>query len=207
MILPPRELRGKSGQSITLFVPAGGQATAKSTGAFLYVVDAPGVIDIRLEQQPWHEARTGTSMKCGEGAVFEWVEVRNHNAAESITVKLFLGFAEYRDDRETILEQPTECFGVPDAAGWDGVQLAGGASVVLSGIQSGQRIRRKAVQIFNDDPGAPLHCYDGPHPTGRRTATILASSAITMPISGYVRIANPNGAAVACALSEVWWVR
>jgi hypothetical protein len=200
--LPPLLERGKVSQLLTVIVPAAaggvdGIRPIKATGRFLYIVDSPDGIQMRLDGQPFVDGRPGTGLECEDGAWFEWFELRNPTASE-ITVKVYVGFARYIDQRVSVIEGPTE------AVGWAVASVGANAGVSFPGTPTGTRIRRKDFVVSNLDTSLSLQVRDS---AAAVALTVFPRQNITLPISGAVELYNPNGSAVQANVCEVFWVR
>lgn len=180
----------KAGQN--LFQPIGGD--------FLQYIDGTAPIRIRKSGGSFNEYWIGT----GTGrAAFTSFEVENPSANE-ITVYLWVDYEEFIDRRRNQIEAPTEFAPVQDVAGvYVGGVLAAGAALDLYGAAPAGRVRRKAVQVANLDPAVNLLLQDI---TSRTGFVVRPGESIALPVSGFLRVKNGAGAAVSCAVSELWWL-
>jgi hypothetical protein len=131
-----------------------------------------------------------------DGATFNRLEVRNPSLG-TINVVLWLGGPAFNDSRSAIMEPKTVPLADPTT------NLAALGSVSLTGIPSGDYIRRKAVLVTNLDANLVLQIRDA---AGGVVATVFPRQTYTLPISEACDVHNPDGgAAVACNIAELWW--
>ena len=178
-------------------VPAGQKNAFSSSGRFLRVIESPVPVEIRLDDQPGSDFGAGTGLQFPEGEGFQRVEITN-SASFDIVVVLWLGFVDYVDNRQALIEPETEF--ASNAA----TQIAAGATLALPPALTGLRMRRKAVNVSNMDAALLLELLD---PAGVRGMSIPGGYTVTLPVSREVRVRNPNGAPVAVAISEIYWTR
>lgn len=197
MNLPALDIRGKQSAILTLNVPAGAIVPGKAVGAFLYLVSCPVPVKIRIDGQPFIDAKQGTGLEVGLGSAFEWFEVWNTSSTD-IVVKAYVGFARYVDQRLAVVDAQTE------ADGWSGSSIAATTAVDFSGVGTGAHIgrQRRSFLISNADASLPLQLRDA---AGHVVLIVFAGTSITLPISGFVRVYNPNPSPVAAYVGELWW--
>lgn len=176
-------------------IAAGQVAPILATGRNFYVVFAPVDIEIKRPGSEFVLYPQGTGLDEIPGDGFDRLEVRNPSLGE-ITVVLYIGGPLYRDSRSAIIEPKTT--GVPHAT----TTLPANDFVLLNGIPTGLRIRRKAVLLTNKDQTLNLEIRDT---AGNAIVTVFPQMSYTLPISEGVRCHNPNGSPVSCNIAEIWW--
>jgi hypothetical protein len=180
----------------TIEIPPGKVVAINAEGRNFHVVFAPVDIQIKWPGGEFVTYQQGSGVdNLPDGETFKRLEVRNPTLG-TILVQIWIGGPLYRDSRANSIEPRTE-FAASAVA-----SIAGGASVDLDGIPTGLRIRRKAVQVTNLDPNLNFQLRDA---AGNVGLTVFAQTSITLPISEFVRIHNPNGAPQAISISEIWW--
>lgn len=194
--------RGKSSQVIVVRVPAAvggvpGHENAKATGRYLYVISAPSRFKLKIDNQPFIDAATGTSLECDGEAVFETLEFENPTT-EPMTVKVYVGFATFRESSFAVVEAALECDGA------NATEVGANASIDFLGTPTGFRLHRKAIQVFNGDPNVRLQVRDS---DGHRIALVFPESGVKLEGAGFFRVHNPNPGAVDVAISEIWALR
>lgn len=185
------------GSFTTLKIAAGKTEPVNAEGNNFHVVFAPVPIEVRWAnggEFGFYEQGAGVRDIPG-GQTFRRLEVRNPTVGD-ITVVIYVGGPIYSDARSSVIEPRTEY----DA--WTGTQINAATGQTFSGVPSGSRIRRKAIQITNLDATLNLQVRDS---AGHVGLIVFPETSITLPISEAVEIYNANGAAVACAVSEIFW--
>lgn len=181
----------------TLFLGPGKIEPVNCGGAdFFAVVMSAGDLEIKMPGGEFTLFGQGDSYTLPPGEKFTRLEVRNPSASNSAKVILYAGLGRYEQRRQSVIEPDTEFISDP------GTSLAAHTGVVFDGIVTGQRIRRKSIEISNLDAALSLQMRDQNANVG---LTISAGHSITLPISKYVELYNPNGSAVSYAFSEIWW--
>jgi hypothetical protein len=191
--LPAALARGKTSQVLRLTIPAGGSELIRATGSRFYVCESPARLRIKADQGSAADYGQGCGLSCTDGAFFEWLEVLNPSASE-VSVVIYVGFADYIDQRAEVLETPSRFASV--FAG----TLAAGASVTLTGITSGRDIRRKALLVSNGSAELRLQIRDE---SGAIAAIVLPEQVHAFPTSGAMIVHNPHGVGVECYVSEI----
>ncbi|HYC70009.1 MAG TPA: hypothetical protein VEB66_02310 [Opitutaceae bacterium] len=177
-------------------IPAGAVVNAQGEGRNFWVVFCPVEIEIRVPGGEFETYSQGTGLNdLPDGGKFARLDVRNPSAGE-VTVVLYVGGPLYRDARSALIEPKT--VGVAHAT----ISLNATSGVTLTGVPTGLRIRRKSVQLTNLDAVLNLQIRDA---GGGVLATVFPEQTYTLPISEQVECYNPNGSAVACNISEIWW--
>lgn len=180
----------------TLKLASGAIQPINVEGQNFWVVHAPVDLQIRLSGGEFATYGQGTGLdNLPGGGTFSRLEIRNPSLG-AITVGIYIGGPLYRDSRAAVMEPKTE------GDGWNGTQLLAGAGVTFDGIPSGDRIRRKSIQVTNLDVAARLQLRDA---DTHVILEIFGETSINLPVSESIQVWNPNGAAVACAISEIWW--
>jgi hypothetical protein len=90
-----------------------------------------------------------------------------------------------------------------EAVGWSGTSVAAGVSVNFVPLLSGMRTRRKAIIVNNRDTSADLLLRDA---SNNVVGVISGGEKQIFPISETVNLYNAGGAAVACAVGEIYWL-
>lgn len=128
---------------------------------------------------------------------FNRVEIRNPNAFP-VFVQVWVGFGQFLDSTFNIIESSTAA--VAQAA----TSIAAGATVTLSGTPTGNQLQRKSLVVSNPDSALDLQILDE---ANNLVATVFFRTSCTLPISGIVKVKNPNGSSVTAAISEIWYVQ
>lgn len=185
------------GSFTTLKIAAGKTEPVNAEGVNFHIVFAPVPIEVRWDNGgEFGIYEQGAGIKdIPAGGTFRRLEVRNPSLGE-ITVIVYVGGPAYSDSRHAIIEPRTEY------AAWSGTQLNATTGQTFSGVPTGLRIRRKAIQITNLDATLNLQVRDT---AGNVGLIVFPETSITLPISEAVEIYNANGAAVACHVSEIFW--
>lgn len=169
------------------------------SGRYFSVVEAPGLIGVKLDQAPESLLEQGQQLNAGPADEFARVELRNLTTSP-IRVAVWIGYTEFVDNRRAAIEAPTRF------APWSGTSLAAtsGQKFLSAPGSMSRDVRRKCIVVTNEDPTLSLQIRDLSGVVGH---TIFAQTAISLPISGDVEIYNANGAAVACRIAEIWWTQ
>lgn len=183
--------------SSTLTIAAGGIQPINAEGRNFWVIRSAVDLQIRTGGGEFALYGQGTGLDTlPESEMFRRLEIRNPSIGE-ITVEIYIGGPLYRDSRSSVMEPRTEF----DGQAANSINAATG--LTLPGVPSGSRIRRKSIQVTNLDPNSNLQIRDSAAHVG---VTVFANTSITLPVSESVEIFNPNGAAVALSVSEIWWI-
>ena len=179
-----------------LTIASGAVEPLVGEGRNFHVVFSPVDLEIKWAGSEWVTYQQGTGIEdFPEGGTFKRLEVRNPSSGE-ITVVIYTGGPVFRDNRSALMEPRTEV----DA--WSSNSLAAGTGQTFTGVPSGLRLRRKAINVTNLDPSANLQIRDA---AGHIGLTVFPSTSITLPISEAVTVHNATAGAIACSLSEIWW--
>lgn len=183
-------------KTVTLSIAPGAIESIHGQGENFHLVFAP--VDMQLKW-PGGEFVTypqgaGVDNLPG-GQSFNRLEVRNPSTG-TITVVVYVGGPLYRDNRSALIEPRTEL----DA--WANNSLAAGTGQNFSGVPTGLRMRRKAINVTNLDASGNLQVRDA---AGHIGLTVFPQTSITLPISESVTIHNATAGAIACSISEIWW--
>ena len=196
-LLDPAIARGKSSQTIPLLIKAGQSERVRATGSTFYLTEAPARVEIRADNLAASEYAAGTGMDCDGDAFFEVLEVRNPHAVD-IEVKIYVGFAKYRDQRAAVIEPPSVINSLFEG------DLAANGEVAVSGSVSGGLIRRKAVLVYNGSLEVRLYVLT---PAGKILGFVPPGQGHTFPTSGPLVVKNRTGAAVETYVSEIVWAQ
>ena len=186
--------RGKTSQLISITIEPGGQATRPVFGRYLYVVECSAPFLWRMDQTPLVPADQGSRLKAAEDATFEQVQFVNPQIV-SITVKVFVGFAEYDQARFAIIEPTTT---LRAQAG----SLAGATGIDLTPTLSAGEVRRKALTVSNGSATDRLQIRDA---SGNVALIIFPETSIILPISEACELYNPNPGAVDYSIGQIIW--
>lgn len=181
-----------------LTLPPGKTEAINADGDFFRIVSA--ALDVEVRIMPGNTRALygqGDAETMPPGETFRRLEVRNPSAVSTLIVTVYAGFGRYAQQRQAVMEPRTEF----DA--WSGTQLAATSGETFAGVPAGTRLRRKAIQVTNEDASLLLQVRDE---AGHVGLSIKGGDSITLPISEGVEIYNPNGSAVACRISEIWWI-
>ena len=196
-LLEPAIARGKSSQTVPLYIKAGQSERLRATGSTFYVVESPARIEIRADNLAASEYAAGTGMDCEGAAFFEVLDVRNPHAFD-IEVKIYVGFAKYRDQRAAVIEPPTR------VKGHGKIDLAANTAYPIPDTLATGDIRRKGVVVSNGDgTNLRIQLRDA---AGNPFAIILPGETAAVPVSGPMQVFNPNpGGAISIYVGEIFW--
>ena len=180
-----------------LTLAPGETKSINTQGNYFAVVFAPVDLMIRISGSEAALYSQGDSLELPAGQTFSRLEVRNPSATASVVVLIYAGVGRYVQRRQAVMEPPTEF------NAWVGTQLNASDGQTFSGVPTGRRMRRKCIQVTNGDATLRLQLRDA---AGNVGLEIFPETSITLPISETVEVFNPNGAAVACRVSEIWWL-
>ena len=187
--------RGKSSQTLQLTIPAGEMRTIPATGSFLAVVEAPCRFQVSLDSNPLVAARQGTALRATGGSYFEYFIVQNPQPV-TITVLIYVGFAEFVDQRGAVIEPRT------DSRGTSG-SLAAGVTLPLPFAPKPNDIQRKLCILTNGDPANRLEVLDA---AGVLCDVIFPETSKAYPISETFSLRNSTGAAIQYFRTDIVWV-
>ena len=197
--------------SRTMVVPLAAAGSVNSIahipqlGTVFYIVSAnvAGEIIIKTDRTQEESFTAGTGKRFEDEFYYSTLEISNPNPFP-ITVVLFCGFGNYIDNRLNLASQSVY-LPVTDPPsnliGKNVTTINAGASVVMDGVPAADQYRRAAVLVDNLDAASPLTVYDS---VGGVAGFVLPLSSRYIPASGYVKIANDTGAAINCAVAEIW---
>ena len=126
---------------------------------------------------------------------FRRLEIRNPHADAALDVVLYVGFGRYVQRRQQVLEPKTE------AECQSGSVLANGTHALPPLLTNG-RIRRKEITISNGSPELRLYWRDRAAASG---GFILPGYSVALPVSEYLELYNPAGAAVEFYATSIYW--
>jgi hypothetical protein len=130
------------------------------------------------------------------------VRIRLTNkTTQTIVYRLIAGLGRIPPSFENEIKEPRT-----EAVGWSDTSLAAGADQDFVPLLSGMRTRRKHIIISNLDPSANLFLRDKTTPIPGNIAVIGGGEKMQFSISETVNLYNPGGAAVSCAVGEVYWL-
>ena len=182
--------------NFTLNIPAGKTAPLNCGESDFFAVVLAGV-DLQINvpgSEPALYAQ-GDSYEMPPGQVFRRLEIRNPSLADTVVI-IFAGLGRYRQQRQALLDAPSRMEQVASA-------IPAGGELILSGVASGDRIRRRSVVVSNPDTALDvLMCDD----SGAPVNVVFPRSSAILQTSQPMRVKNPHGAAVAVYVSECWWV-
>lgn len=171
------------------------------TGRHFFVVSSPVTLKVKIGEMVTNDfvASQGVSFDAPE--YFTNIEI-THAETVPVEVELWIGAVAFIDNRRDNIESPTV------SVGWTGTSLAAspgvGSTVTFTPSLTGGKIRRKAVVVANYDPALTINICDT---AGNIVSPVRTGESITLPISGAFKLINPNGAAVACSVGEIYWTR
>lgn len=182
-------------------IPAGGMVAFSHYGERFYFVTATGPISVKTDASPEKPFRKGTGLTLPEGQRFKRLEVKNYTTIP-VSIQLFMGFGEYVDTTQEIIESYTKLIGT----GYTNVPAytdpVTGGILVFPGTPSGDKIQRREILIFNDDLANNLYVLDE---NDNVSGIVFFKSSIAVPASGVVKVKNLTGLAIPCAISELWY--
>jgi hypothetical protein len=178
-------------------LPAGGRIPFAVLGRYFHLVDSPCSIGVKLDEGSESLMRPGSGVELMGGDEFRRIELHNPSNAP-VRVSFWAGFSRYYDYRLALIEPETELHA------WNGTSIAANNHVDFHPQITGTRIRRKCIMITNGDPNLRLQVRDQ---AGNVALQIMGQDSITLPISGFVRVHNPNGSPVDCSISEIYWTQ
>jgi hypothetical protein len=194
--LSPAAARGKSSQVLRLTIAAGASETIRATGSRFYVCESPVRLRIKADQGSAADYGQGCGLSCTDGAFFECLEVANPAQTE-VGIVLYVGFADYVDQRSEVMEPPSRFVAhevaIPANSGY----------AIPANLQAND-IRRKAVVVSNGDATSlRLLIRDI---AGKAGCLVESKETAVLEVSGFVEVYNPNPVAVQMYASEVYWV-
>ncbi len=186
-------------------------ARVPGSGTSFYIVDcdSDAFVGIKTDKTSEEFFTVGTGKSFTAEQFFGAIELRN-TSASAIVVTMFIGFGDYIDHRTNIvgnrlssilpvIEPKTKPLANP------AVTLAAATALALSGVApSTLYLRRKAIVVSNIDPNNNLQVRDAANIV---MLTIFPQTSITLPLSESCNIFNPNVAAVALSVGEIWWMK
>ena len=190
-------------KAYTLTLEAGASRPITGPGVFARVTAATGPFLIGFDLGQTFATALGLSYQAMPGEEFNCVTVENPSATP-VRITVVIGRMLIGDDRLNIVTSGnylpvTE----PETklVGQGIVTLAAAANKILTGAPGAGQYRRAAVCIDNLSATLSLTVYDD---AGGVAGSVLPASSRYLPLSGYVKISNDNGAPVACAIGEIW---
>lgn len=183
-----------------LYLKAGQTLQQSVAGLFLQYIAGVSPIFIRKDGESFDEYWPGNGT--GSGA-FTSFEVRNP-AAFDVEIWLWVDRVEWLDNRRDNVESPTE------AVGRAFTSIAASGLVDLLPDLTAPRIRRKAITVTNLDATVSIFVSDSSSANAGRgniIAAVFPQSSVILPISEPCRLRNDTGAAVSCAVGDVYWLR
>lgn len=124
-----------------------------------------------------------------------------NNTAQTLVYRLIAGLGRIPPSFENDVKEPRT-----EAVGWSGVSLAPTTGHTFVPLLSGMRTRRKHLIVSNLDASANLYLRDLATPTPGVIAVIGGGEKMQFSISEAVELYNPGGAAVSCAVGEIYWL-
>jgi hypothetical protein len=190
-------MQDNSAYIVNTLTPAG------TAGAFLgvshrankfYVIDASGEFLVKTDNS------SQVPFKQGQGRTFvsdfNRLELENISS-NPISIRLWVGNGEYKDQRFQLLESSTEFIASPVSS------IAGAVSEVFNGVPLVNQITRKAIIVSNNDSSNNLELRDE---SGNSGVIVFPKTSVMIPTSDYVEVYNPTGGAIATRISEIWYV-
>jgi hypothetical protein len=187
---------GSSGIRRIVIAP-NGYNNFDAVGQYLQVVTAIDPVHVTIDQMAEMTLRAGCGTKTPEPYS---VLVFHNPLPKRVAIEVWIGVTEFIDQRVDQVEAP---YFIKSALP-DGV-LAADTTLVLDGEPPDGTLRRKSVQISNQDNNVPLEILDT---SGAPSAIVRMGETITIPGSGVVKIRNtnqPGGEAIQCRICEYWY--
>lgn len=182
-------MTAKHPRTFTQTVPASSEASIKLQGRYIACYEADANFEVRLDTGPKFEFWAGAEYPLPEGAPDYKEVVLINPTAGDITVKLALGYGEFRDRRfqasgtlDTEEQLPTGVTGSGDQA------IADATTATIAGSAS----RRELFVQADADNTGPLHLRDG---TGNAFARLAPGEGVFLGFTGTVQVRNDSGAA------------
>lgn len=184
-------------------LPAGRTLPLPVEGRFFFLIASTTPIRVRLDSQVEAVLRPGESIDA-EGQQFSKIEITPLNATDGQTVQFWAGHVRFLSNLVNQVEARTQLLAVPNAAGiYTGGVLAASAVLTLAPRLTAERLRRKAVTLYNQDPAVTLNIRDA---AGSVAGVVRPGESVSLPLSETCQVANPAAAPVALVAGEIYWL-
>lgn len=191
-----REAYTRSSVYVKQVIPAGGTIHVSAYGETFYFVGLTAPVNAKTDLTAAKPYRQGTGERFPSELRFRSLDIENPNASP-VQLVLWVGFGEYIDHRTALIDGYTQAVGSPYSS------VPAASARVFNGQPSGSQLQRKAIVVTNLDPANVLFLRDQ---SGAVICAVIANTSLTLPISGYVDVYNPSGAAITAYMGEVWYV-
>lgn len=197
---------GRSSQTITTIIPAGGSTIISQAGQEFYLVLATGPVLIKPNNGSFNQYVQGTGEIANARNLFNNLQVKNPNTVSSVIISIFVGFGDYIDNR-AILFNPlvvNAVYGtypvtnslvdilIPDLSQTSITDVNGVSRLALS---------RETIQVFNLDSGVVINIKN--MALTKTVAVVQPLFSATLPMSGDFKIHSPS-AMLNCIVSEIY---
>ncbi|AHF94464.1 hypothetical protein OPIT5_16700 [Opitutaceae bacterium TAV5] len=173
-----------------LIIPHGQPTALNAAGKFLYVVDASGPVELKVDDM------SPSILRAGQGMIFdgtfERIELQSPEGVR-MPVKLWIGFTAFIDNRQSVVPAKTR-----DHARADGA-IGPNTKVDFAGRYEASDIQRKSILVSNLDTTLSVELLDA---AGNVMLNIWPQTSIVHETSGPVSVRNPNANAVSVRISE-----
>jgi len=165
-------------------------------GTFFRIVSANAAFTLRIDSQSGVQLHSGDLYRCPGDTFFRRLVIINASTTDTLAVTITVGQGDFSASNGAQIPWATRIIGQAAAS------LAGVTTLALPGTPSGNLVQRASVQVSNEDPNLSLELWDQ---SGNRVLVVFPLTSAERPLSGYIAVRNPNGAAIACAISETWY--
>lgn len=162
---------------------------------FFWILESPVTLQVRVKGGSFNPYVQDTGEDYGRVGSFTRLDVRNPSL-NTVRVLIYVGYSRFISSRSSVIEPNTKFIA------WNGTQIGATSGETFTGVPPAGSLRRKAIQVTNEDATLRLHLRDA---DGNVGLIIFPETSITLPISESVQVFNPNGAAVAARVSEIYW--
>ncbi|MCF3650169.1 hypothetical protein [Synoicihabitans lomoniglobus] len=177
-------------------IAAGQTLPLRVAGRYVDIISAASLIGVKMGDMPRSDFHPGTGTGVGPGQEFAFIELTNTAAFDQF-VEVWVGYDHFNDNRKAMTEPKTEL--VP----WDDTEIPATSGVTFApDLSVGTRRRRKLIIIDNQDPAVSLQW----RVDGVVGGTVAFGEKVQLPVSEVIEIYNPTGSAVACYVSEIYWL-
>lgn len=192
-----KEAWTRSSVEVRQTIQAGQTIHVSAYGETFYFIALTAPVRVKTDLTAAKPYRQGTGERFPEELRFKSLDIENTSSGV-VTLVLWVGFGEYIDHRNALIEGYTQAYG----SAFTNVLAASARTFLGLPTQSGQ-IQRKSIVVTNLDIANPLLVRDG---SDNVICAVLPNTSLTLPISGPVNIFNATGATIAAYMGEIWYV-
>lgn len=190
------ESYSRSSIVISITVPANSVVPYPVYGESFYFVGCTSPVEVATDKSPYKPYRKGTGENFPPELRFTRLEIKNSKNSP-VQIVLWAGFGRYIDNRFEIVDAYTKAKGAAT------ITVPGLDAVVFNGVPQGEQIQRKSFIVSNFDSLNPLLIRDE---NANVVCCVYAQTSITLPISGYVEVYNPNAGNITAYMGEIWYI-